>query len=97
MSISDRPHLRRLVANPRAGICVDVEDPERTDGQRPNRQVGAIGIAELSPDHDGRWTTRISDKYVRGPAALRDARGASGRSGVVIRLTPDRLVAVASV
>jgi PPOX class probable F420-dependent enzyme len=96
-SISDRPHLRRLVANPRAGICVDVEEPERTDGQRPNRQVQAIGIAELSPDHDGRWTTRITDKYVRGPAAcaMRAARVADQR--VVIRLKPDRLVAVASV
>jgi nitroimidazol reductase NimA-like FMN-containing flavoprotein (pyridoxamine 5'-phosphate oxidase superfamily) len=38
-SIADRPHLRRLSRNPRAGLCVDVEDPERPDGQRPNRQV----------------------------------------------------------
>ncbi|HUA46071.1 MAG TPA: pyridoxamine 5'-phosphate oxidase family protein [Solirubrobacteraceae bacterium] len=36
-SIADRPHPRRLEANPRAGICVDVEEPERDDGQRPNR------------------------------------------------------------
>jgi len=96
-SISDRPHLRRLGANPRAGICVDVEDPERDDGQRPNRQLRAIGIAELSADRDGRWTARITEKYVRGPAAsaMRTARVADER--VVICLRPDRLVAVASV
>lgn len=40
-SISDRPHLRRLAANPRAGICVDIEEAERDDGQHPNRQVRA--------------------------------------------------------
>lgn len=96
-SISDRPHLRRLAGNPRAGICVDVEEPERDDGQHPNRQVRAIGIAELSPDRDGIWTARVTDKYVRGPAAaaMRASRVADQR--VVIRLRPDRLVAVASV
>lgn len=96
-SISDRPHLRRLAVNPRAGICVDAEEPERDDGQRPNRQVRAIGLAELSSDRDGVWTARITEKYVRGPAAsaMRASRVADER--VVIRLRPDRLVAVASV
>lgn len=96
-SISDRPHLRRLEANPRAGICVDVEEPECDDGQHPNRQVRAIGLAELSADRDGIWTARITEKYVHGPAvsAMRAARVADQR--VVIRLRPERLVAVASV
>lgn len=96
-SISDRPHLRRLEANPRAGICIDVEEPERDDGQHPNRQVRAVGLAELSPDSDGFWTDRITQKYVRGPSAstMRAARLADQR--VVICLRPDRLVAVASV
>jgi len=96
-SIFDRPHLRRLAANPRAAICVDVEEPERDDGQRPNRQVRAIGTAEMSADDDGLWTGRITDKYVSGPAAasMHAARVADQR--VVIRLKPDRFVAVASV
>lgn len=67
-SIPDRPHLRRLTANPRAGLCVDVEEPERSDGQRPNRQVRAIGTAELFPDPDGHWTAVIT-------ASLRAFRG----------------------
>ena len=49
-SIADRPHLRRLAVNPRAGVLVDTEDAERDDGQRPNRQVRAIGEAQsISP------------------------------------------------
>jgi nitroimidazol reductase NimA-like FMN-containing flavoprotein (pyridoxamine 5'-phosphate oxidase superfamily) len=47
-SITDRPHLHRLQRDPRAGVCVDVEDP--ADGQRPNRQVRAVGTAELFAD-----------------------------------------------
>jgi hypothetical protein len=39
-----------------AGICVDVEKRERHDGQHANRQVRAIGLAELSPDGNGLWT-----------------------------------------
>ena len=96
-SISDRPHLRRLAANPRAGICVDVEEPERDDGQHANRQVRAVGLAELSSDRGGLWTARITEKYVRGPAAcaMRASRVADQR--VVICLRPNRVVAVASV
>jgi hypothetical protein len=26
-SYSDRPHLRRLAGNPRAGLCIDIERP----------------------------------------------------------------------
>lgn len=96
-SISDRPHLRRLEANPRAGVCVDVEEPERDDGQHPNRQVRAVGLAELSPDRNGYWTAQITEKYVRGQAAsaMRASRVADQR--VVVCVRPDRLVAVASV
>ncbi|HEY2654883.1 MAG TPA: pyridoxamine 5'-phosphate oxidase family protein, partial [Solirubrobacteraceae bacterium] len=96
-SISDRPHLRRLEANHQAGICVDIEERERDDGQRPNRQVRAVGCAELYPDRCGSWTARITEKYVRGlgASAMRASRVADQR--VVISLRPDRLIAVTSV
>ena len=95
-SIADRPHLRRLARDQRAGLCVDVEEPEWTDGQRPNRQVRAIGHVELAPDDEAKWTSRITEKYVRGAAAAASvSRAADDR--VVIALRPTRLVAVASV
>lgn len=96
-SISDRPHLKRLLVNPHAGICVDVEEPEREDGQRPNRQVRAIGLAELFTDEAGEWTARITEKYVCGPGASATLASRSADERVVIRLRPDRLLAVASV
>lgn len=59
-SSADRQHLRRLRRNPRAGLCIDVEAPERPDGQRPNRQsardrrnraVRGLRSAVDHPDH----------------------------------------------
>ncbi len=96
-SLPDRPHVRRLERDPRAGICIDLEAPERADGERPNRQVRAVGNVALFADADGTWTRRVTRKYVRGPAAAarEDRRAADPR--VVIRLAPVKLVAVASV
>ena len=96
-SIADRPHLRRLRRDPRAGICVDLEDPECADGQRPNRQVRATGTAELLADNGAVWTTRITEKYVRGAAAAERVKARSGDERALIRLRPRRLIAVASV
>jgi nitroimidazol reductase NimA-like FMN-containing flavoprotein (pyridoxamine 5'-phosphate oxidase superfamily) len=96
-SYSDRPHLRRLAANPRAGLCVDVERPAREDGERPNLQVRATGRAELFPDEGGAWTRRIDEKYVRAPAGASHASARTAHPRVVIRLRPNRLLAVGSV
>jgi nitroimidazol reductase NimA-like FMN-containing flavoprotein (pyridoxamine 5'-phosphate oxidase superfamily) len=96
-SIADRPHLKRLAGNPRAGLGIDAEEPERADGQRPNQQVRAIGNAELFPDDRAAWTTRITEKYVRGPATAASVAARAADDRTVIRLRPTRLVAVASV
>lgn len=96
-SFPDRPHLRRLSANAHAGLCIDVEEPERVDGERPNRQVRAIGQAELFADAGGAWTQRITEKYLRGPTAPARSAARSADERVVIRLRPHRLLAVASV
>ena len=96
-SLPDRAHVRRLERDPRAGICIDLEEPERADGERPNRQVRAVGQAELFADADAVWTRRITRKYVSGlAAAAREERRASDPR-LVIRLAPVRLIAVASV
>jgi len=96
-SIVDRPHLRRLSRDARAGLCVDVEVPQRADGQRPNRQVRAVGRAGVFPDQRGEWTRRITEKYVRGEAAGDVVRARSADERAVICLRPATLVAVASV
>jgi nitroimidazol reductase NimA-like FMN-containing flavoprotein (pyridoxamine 5'-phosphate oxidase superfamily) len=96
-SIADRPHLRRLAGNPRAGLLIDTEDPERDDGQRPNRQVRVIGEAEVFSDDDGGWTSRITEKYVRGPGAASSIAARAADERAVVRLRPTRVVAVASV
>jgi PPOX class probable F420-dependent enzyme len=96
-SIADRPHLQRLSRNPRAGLCVDIGAPERPDGQRPNRQVRAVGRAALFADRDGEWTRRITAKYIRGPGRDERIRARAADERVVIRLRPQRLIALASV
>ncbi len=96
-SISDRPHLRRLERNPRTGLCVDSEQPERPDGQRANQQVRAIGDAELFPDGGQEWTHRLDRKYLSASAAGQRAAERAGDERVVIRVRPVRLVAAASV
>jgi nitroimidazol reductase NimA-like FMN-containing flavoprotein (pyridoxamine 5'-phosphate oxidase superfamily) len=96
-SIADRPHLRRLAGNPRAGLLIDTEDAERGDGQRPNRQVRAIGEAEVFPDGGARWTSRITEKYIRGPGAAASIASRAADERVVVCLRPARVVAVASV
>ncbi len=64
-SYTGRPHLRRIHANPRVGLVIDVEDELRTDGERPNQQVRVTGDATISTDTDDLWTTRIRNKYTR--------------------------------
>ena len=87
----------RLADNPRAGLLIDTEDTERDDGQRPNRQVRAIGEAEVFPDGGGRWTSRLTEKYIRGPGAAASIASRVADERVVVCLRPARVVAVASV
>jgi nitroimidazol reductase NimA-like FMN-containing flavoprotein (pyridoxamine 5'-phosphate oxidase superfamily) len=97
-SDAGRPHLARLRANPRAGLVIDVEAAQRPDGQRPNRQVRAVGDATLAPDTGAVWTHRIWDKYVTDSAARNalDER-LDTRQRVLITITPILITAVASV
>lgn len=96
-SLTDRPHLRRLERNPKAAVCVDVEEPEREDGERPNRQVRGTGEADLLPDADGFWTRVITEKYIGGPARAARSAARTADPRTVIRLRPVRLIAVASI
>jgi PPOX class probable F420-dependent enzyme len=95
-SLTEKAHVGRLERDPRASICVEVEEPERGDGDRPNRSVRATGPAEVFADTDGTWTQRITEKYIRGPGRSDRVAQRSGQDRVVIRLQPVRLIGLAS-
>lgn len=96
-SLENKPHLRRLHDDGRVGFVVDVEDDERSDGERPNRQVRFVGDAVLYEDDIGHWTQVITNKYLTGPGSTSQTRKRSGQPRVVIELRPATTVAVASV
>jgi PPOX class probable F420-dependent enzyme len=89
-SYTDRPHLDRIRANPRVGLVLDVEEPRRPDGQRPNRQLRITGDATVSSDVDRQWTARIRGKYL-GSGSSPDAERA------LVKIVPRSRWAVASV
>ncbi|MET0897609.1 MAG: pyridoxamine 5'-phosphate oxidase family protein [Mycobacterium sp.] len=91
-SYAGRPHLDRIGGDPRVGLLIDVEEPQRRDDERPNRQIRVVGTAAVSVDVDGEYTDRIRAKYlgaVTTPAA--------GRARMLITVVPQRWHAVASV
>jgi hypothetical protein len=96
-SLPDRPHIRRLRHDARVGFVVDAENGERSDGQRPNRQVRMIGDAVLRDDEGGAWTKAITLRYLCGPGAEGQAQSRSSRPRVAIDLRPSTIVAVASI
>lgn len=88
-SVPERVHMRDLARDPRAAICVDLED-RRT---RQNVQLRARGRAELSSAHE-EWTRRITLRYVDGPSAVAEADRRAAMERVHIRLRPERLVCI---
>ena len=87
-SVAEKFHVRRLRADARASICVEIE--ERTNTGRTNRQVKGQGHVEIFSDADGVWGARIRKKYL-GEVRLDTAPGVGSR--VVLRLVPERLSA----
>jgi nitroimidazol reductase NimA-like FMN-containing flavoprotein (pyridoxamine 5'-phosphate oxidase superfamily) len=96
-SLQHQPHVRRLQANRVAAVCLDIEQPERADGERPNQQVRASGSVELLADADGVRTARITAKYLSGPGRDAMIGRRTSRPRIVVRLVPDEILAIASV
>lgn len=95
-SVAGRPHLARLAANSRACLAVDLEEAERDEGERPNRQVRLIGDVTLADDADGRWSAAISNRYLRGAGVVERSGRRRHQTRVVMELRPITVVAVAS-
>ncbi len=96
-SLTAKPHVRRLQANPHACVLVEVEQAQRNDGERPNQQIRMVGDARLVIDKLGYWTKRITHRYLTGSSADRMADRRAGQERIVIELRPQTIVAVASV
>ncbi|MEV3900879.1 pyridoxamine 5'-phosphate oxidase family protein [Mycobacterium sp. NPDC050551] len=92
-SYADRPHLDRVRVDPRVGLVIDTEAAQRSDGERPNRQVRIIGDATVAVDIGGEWTRRIRRKYLGSAAEAPPSTG----ERAVITLRPRHFHAVASV
>ena len=90
-SFADKQHVRNLRLDPKASVCIDVEQV-LDDGQRPNQQVKGAGRAELFPDDGGEITREITRKYARGPLAPAEIERRGKMIRIAIRLRPSRLV-----
>lgn len=88
-SVPERVHVQDLRRDPRAAICIDIED-RRT---RHNMQLRGRGIASVSHDHRD-WTRRITRKYVRGRKGAADAERRAAMTRVHIELRPERLTSI---
>lgn len=62
-------------------------------GARRHRLVKVKGLAELQPDLDGTWTTRITRKYVAGPEGEVLARRRSSMARILSVLRPAHPIA----
>jgi PPOX class probable F420-dependent enzyme len=95
-SVAGKAHLRDLARDPRCAIVISQEIDPAPDGERRYARVRASGSAEIGADDGGRWTRRITLKYMPGPAGERLAERRARDERVVITLRPARLSATAS-
>ena len=84
--------LLREPRDPRAGLCIAVEEGQTEAGYRPFRQIMVHGYAQVQPDTDGRWAHKLIGKYITGQAGVVRAKLEAGKFHVVIALRPERFL-----
>jgi nitroimidazol reductase NimA-like FMN-containing flavoprotein (pyridoxamine 5'-phosphate oxidase superfamily) len=85
-------HVQDLVRDPRAGLCITVEEDQTQAGYRPFRQIMVQGYAQVQPDPDGRWACKLIRKYITGQAGEVRVKLEAGKPHVVIALRPERFL-----
>jgi nitroimidazol reductase NimA-like FMN-containing flavoprotein (pyridoxamine 5'-phosphate oxidase superfamily) len=85
-------HVQDLVRDPRAGLCITVEESQTETGYRPFRQIMVRGKASVHPDTDASWARKLIGKYIPGEAGVRRAKLEAGKPHVVIVLRPERFL-----
>src|SRR5258707_8748484 len=85
-------HVQDLARDPRAGLCITVEEGQTEAGYRPFRQIMVRGYAHVQPDTDASWARKLIGKYITGQAGERRAKLEAGEPHVVIVLCPERFL-----
>jgi nitroimidazol reductase NimA-like FMN-containing flavoprotein (pyridoxamine 5'-phosphate oxidase superfamily) len=63
-------HVQDLARDPRAGLCIAVEEGQTEAGYRPFRQIMVRGYAHVQPDTDASWARKLIGKYITGQAGV---------------------------
>ncbi len=82
-------HVQDLARDPRAGLCITVEEGQTEAGYRPFCQIMVRGKASVQPDTDSIWACKLISKYITGQAGVVRAEREVGKSHVVIVLHPE--------
>ena len=85
-------HVQDLARDPRAGLCLAVEENPTETGYRPFRQIMVRGYASVQLDTDASWARKLIGKYIPGAAGVRRAKREAGKPHVVIVLRPERML-----
>ena len=85
-------HVQDLARDPRAGLCITVEESQTETGYRPFRQIMVRGKASVQPDTNASWARKLIGKYIPGEAGVRRAKLEAGKPHVVIVLRPERFL-----
>ena len=88
----ERRHVHDLARDPRAGLCLTVEEGQTEAGYRPFRQIMVRGYAHVQPDTGAIWARKLIGKYITGQAGALRAHQSAGKPLAVIALRPERLL-----
>jgi nitroimidazol reductase NimA-like FMN-containing flavoprotein (pyridoxamine 5'-phosphate oxidase superfamily) len=85
-------HVQDLARDPRAGLCITVEESQTETGYRPFRQIMVRGYAYVQPDTDASWAQKLISKYIPGEAGAQRAKQEAEKPHMVIALRPERFL-----
>ena len=88
----EKRHVHDLACDPRAGLCIALEEGQTQGGSRPYRQIIVRGYAHVQPDTDERWAHKLILKYITGQAGVLRAELRAGKPLAVIALRPERFL-----
>ena len=88
----ERRHVHDLARDPRAGLCISIEEGQTQGGSRPYRQIIVRGYAHVQPDTDERGAHKLILKYITGQAGVLRAELCAGKPLAVIALRPERFL-----